>query len=59
MLTVPDAVIEPRALQDARTALPIEAALRQSANAGPKLPSGAILMPGSANDPRRMRGYLR
>lgn len=43
-----------RALTDATPALSGAAALRHAQRVGPLLPGGALLVPGSANDPRRV-----
>jgi hypothetical protein len=54
--TFGDRRIEPFRYSDARPTLPTPAAVRMAARNGPRgLPGGALLVPGSANDPERTR----
>jgi hypothetical protein len=52
--------IEPRGYSDAHPRLPAPLAVRMAARNGPRgLPGGALVVPGSANDPERLRGMGR
>jgi len=53
-ITVPSRLLRARTMTDARPTLPVAQALRRAERTGPRLPGGALLRPGSGNDPRRV-----